>query len=88
MAGAFLVLARSAGEGVACCDSQLGADGMTLQDEHVVAFIAKLRTPGERRYAQRQWRYVKGQNSQPDHRTFGVSDTDAQKIRIHLAGMK
>ena len=65
-----------------------GLDGMTLQDEHVVAFIAKLRTPGERKYAQRQWRYLKGQNSQPDHRTFGVSDMDAHRIRIHLAGMK
>jgi hypothetical protein len=62
--------------------------GLIITIEHVVAFIAKLRTPGERRYAERQWRYVKGQNSQPDHRTFGVSDTDAQKIRIHLAGMK
>ena len=60
---------------------------MTLQDENVVAFIANW-TPGEKRYAERQWGYVKGQNSQPDHRTFGVSDTAAQKIRIHLAGMK
>ena len=33
---------------------------MTLQDEHVVAFIAKLRTPGERKYAQRQWRERRG----------------------------
>ena len=54
----------------------------------MVAFIAKLRTPGERKYAQRQWRYLKGQNSQPDHQTFGVSDADAHRIRIHLAGMK
>ena len=61
---------------------------MTLRDENVLAFISKLRTWGERRFAQRQWRYLQGKGSEPDHRTFGVSDTAAQKIRIHLAGLK
>ena len=65
-----------------------GLGGMTAQEENVVAYISKLRTLGEKRYAQRQWRYLQGKNSQPDHRTFGLSDAAAQKIRIHLAGMK
>jgi hypothetical protein len=65
-----------------------GLGGMTWQDEHVVAYIAKLRTPVERSYAQRQWQYLRGKNNQPDHRQYGVQDGDAQEIRIRLAALR
>ena len=35
-----------------------GSPGVSMQDENVVAYIAKLRAPGERSYAQRQWGYL------------------------------
>jgi hypothetical protein len=62
--------------------------GMSLQDENVTAFIAGLRTPGERSYARAQWQFLQGEGCQPDHRQHGVKDQDAQQVRIGLAGMK
>ena len=53
-----------------------------------MAATVRLRTPGERSYAAAQWRFLHGEGAQPDHRRLGVSDKDAQQIRIRLAGMK
>jgi hypothetical protein len=61
---------------------------MTFQDENVVALSVRLRTPGERSYAAAQWRFLHDEGGQPDHQQHGVSDRDAQQIRIRLAGIK
>ena len=62
--------------------------GMKFPDENVVAYIAKLRTPGERLNADRQWRFLQGECGQPDHRQYGVQDQDAQEIRVRPAALK
>ena len=52
-----------------------------------MAAPVRLRTPGERSYAAAQWRFLNGGGGQPDHRQHGISDKDAQAVRIKLAGL-
>jgi hypothetical protein len=61
---------------------------MSFQDENVVALIARLRTPGQKSYAAAYWDYLTKLGPLPSARQLGISDRDAQEIRIWLAGMK
>jgi hypothetical protein len=61
---------------------------MTFQDENVVAFIAGLKTSGQKSYAAAYWDFLTKHGPLPSARQLGISDRDSQQIRIRLAGMK
>jgi hypothetical protein len=61
---------------------------VTFQDENVVALIARLPTPGQKNYAAAYWDFLNRHGPLPSARQHGISDWDAQQIRIRLAGMK
>ena len=51
-----------------------------------MAATVRLRTPGEE-LCPAQWRFLHGEGTQPDHQQHGISDKDAQAVRIKLAGL-
>jgi hypothetical protein len=61
--------------------------GMTFQDENVVALLARLRTPGQKSYATAYWDFLTKLGPLPSARQHGISDKDAQAVRIKLAGL-
>jgi hypothetical protein len=57
-------------------------------DENVVALVARLKTSGQKSYATAYWDFLTRLGPMSSARQLGISERDAQEIRICLAGLK